>query len=232
MPVNLVENTYEFSVWYKCIGQPSEHHAIGFDVQLYDSNHSCLNTWIRNFDFSTVWVKSGMFSTNFFPEEKNNTQYVKLYFWSGYHSNISTNYDVEVRFDDAFIGIGENNPPAKPTIVGKINGTVNIAYDYHIQTTDPDQHCIKYFINWGDGTQTETGLHESGEEIVVSHLWNAEGIYTISVVAADAFYGFSDSTTVTVTMPYSYHKPMLQFMEWLFERFSPAFPILRQLVGY
>jgi hypothetical protein len=35
-----------------------------------------------------------------------------------------------------------------------------------------------------------------------------------------------------ITMPYSFNKPILPFLELLFQRFPHTFPILRQLLGY
>ena len=40
------------------------------------------------------------------------------------------------------------------------------------------------------------------------------------------------SDPLPITMPYSYNKPILQFLDVLFQRFPHAFPILRQLLGY
>ena len=39
------------------------------------------------------------------------------------------------------------------------------------------------------------------------------------------------SDSLPVTMPYSY-PPMHQFLEWLFQHFPNAFPILRHVLGY
>ena len=124
-----------------------------------------------------------------------------------------------------------NNPPNTPTITGETNGTIQTSYDYTIQTTDPDQNDVQYYIDWGDNTNTITGLYESGEEIIVSHTWNTKGTYSVKVKAIDEYYAESDWATLTVTMPCSYNKPILQFLELLFQRFPHAFPILRQLLG-
>jgi large repetitive protein len=123
-------------------------------------------------------------------------------------------------------------PPNTPTITGEINGAVQTSYDYTIQTTDPEQHDVRYTIDWGDSTTTTTGLNESGKQIVVPHIWSTKGTYDIKVKAIDKFGAESEWATLTVTMPYNYNKPMPQFLELLFERFPNAFPVLRHLMRY
>jgi hypothetical protein len=44
-------------------------------------------------------------------------------------------------------------------------------------------------------------------------------------------YGYeSDWGNLTVKMPCSYNKPVPHILEWLFQRFPNAFPLLRQLI--
>ena len=126
---------------------------------------------------------------------------------------------------------GNNTPPSIPTITGKAKGSVYTSYDYTIQTTDPDQHDVKYYIDWGDDTTTLTGLNTSGEEIIISHTWSIKGTYSVKVKAIDEYYTESDWATLTIIMPYSYN-PLQHFLDWLFQRFPTAFPLLRQLIGY
>jgi hypothetical protein len=127
---------------------------------------------------------------------------------------------------------GENQNPNTPTITGEINGKIRTLHNYTIQTTDPYQDDVKYHIDWGDKTNTTTGLNKSGEEIVVSHLWKKKGTYSVKVKAIDEYDLESDWATLTVTMPCSYNKPIPQFRELLFQRFPNAFPLLQQLLGY
>ena len=56
--------------------------------------------------------------------------------------------------------------------------------------------------------------------------------YAIKAKAKDVNGNESNWETLTVTMPYSYNVPFMQFWERLFERFPNAFPILRHLMGY
>jgi len=129
--------------------------------------------------------------------------------------------------------ITDNLPPDKPIISGKTSGKTKIEQEYKINTTDPEGNNVFYFVDWGDGTNSSwLGSYDSGEEITAKHVWNVKGNYTIKVKAKDIFNGESDWATLTVTMPYSYNKPMPHFVELLFQRFPNAFPLLRHLMGY
>jgi len=126
-----------------------------------------------------------------------------------------------------------NNPPNTPIITGEINGTIQTSYDYTIRTTDPDQDNVEYLIDWGDNTNSEwIGPYNSDEMVIVSHRWDSKGTYVIKVKARDAYFTESDWMTLTVTMPYSYDKPISQLLEFLFHRFPHTFPLLRHLLGY
>jgi parallel beta-helix repeat protein len=124
-----------------------------------------------------------------------------------------------------------SNPPDTPTITGEINGEIQTSYEYTIQTTDPDHDDVQYYIDWGDHTFKITDLKESGVQIMESHMWSIKGTYSVKVKAIDEYSAESDWATLPVTMPYSFNKPLPQFLELLFHRFPNAFPLLRQLFG-
>ena len=124
------------------------------------------------------------------------------------------------------------DPPDVPTITGRTKGAINTSYDYTIQTIDPDQDDVKYYIEWGDNTTTMTDLKGSGNEVIVSHTWDTEGSYNVKAKAIDENFAESDWATLTVTMPCSYNKPILPFFDLSLQRFPNAFPLLRQLLRY
>jgi pyrrolidone-carboxylate peptidase len=125
-----------------------------------------------------------------------------------------------------------NIPPNTPIITGLENGETGEEYTYNLSTRDADIDNVYYLIDWGDGTNSDwIGSYNSGEEITAKHVWNKKGTYIIKAKAKDVFNAESDWATLTVTMPYSYNKPILQSLELLFQRFPNAFPILRNLVG-
>jgi hypothetical protein len=125
------------------------------------------------------------------------------------------------------------NPPATPVLTGPTNGVINQDYAFSVVTTEPDGEDVYYFIDWGDSQADEwVGPYNSGATAAITHQWVEKGNYTIRAKAKDVFGLESDWATLTVTMPYSYDKPIPQFLELLFQRFPHVFPILRQLLGY
>ena len=127
----------------------------------------------------------------------------------------------------------KTQPPGKPLLNGPTTGKVNYEYPNTSSTTDPDGDQVYYLWDWGDENNSGwLGPFTSGATINTTHKWTVEGSYSIKVKAKDSFGAESPwSDPLPITMPYSY-KPMHQFLEWLFQRFPNAFPILRQLMGY
>jgi len=101
-----------------------------------------------------------------------------------------------------------NNPPAKPTISGPTSGETGKSYTYTAVTTDPDGDKVFYCFNWGDGDEICTDLYNSGQEATVSHTWNSDGDYTITVKATDENGAESEPATLKVTMPLTHPKSM------------------------
>jgi hypothetical protein len=155
------------------------------------------------------------------------TQYIQVYV-GAYADDNSNGNDAGSAYFYQYI----NNPPTSPTITGPTTGKINIATDYNVTATDPDEDQISYFIDWGDGTNSGwIGPYSSGEEITRSHTWSTKGTYLIKAKAKDVTGDESDWGTLSVTMPCSSTIPVSQFWEQLFQRFPNAFPILRHLMG-
>jgi len=126
-----------------------------------------------------------------------------------------------------------NTPPNNPTITGPAEGTIKVATEYNFTTTDPDGDDVSYYIEWGDGTNSGwIGPSPSGDTRIESHTWTKKGTYIIKAKAKDAYGNESGWGSLSVTMPYSYNLPFMQFWIKLFERFPNAFPILRHILGY
>jgi hypothetical protein len=133
------------------------------------------------------------------------------------------------------LSIPENNPPYKPSRpIGSSSGNIHEEYTYTTSTSDPDGDNIYYMFDWGDDTSSDwLGPFESGVECHASHMWTLKGNYEIKVKSKDTTGAESAwSDPLPITMPYSYNKPMLQFLELLFQRFPHAFPILQRLLRY
>jgi hypothetical protein len=230
IPVDFVENTYEFSGWYTFIGTQTEGLYASFVLHMYNEKFSYLGNYSQCYNFSSEWNYVNENTSNYRNTITNKTKYVKLGLYQYYAQN-EPDPLIEVRFDDIYFGYG-NEPPNTPTITGETNGSKQTLYNYTIKTTDADQNNVKYYIDWGDNTHTLTDLYESGEEIIVSHTWDTKGIYSIKVKAIDENYAESDWTTLAVTMPCSYNISLIQLWIKIQERFTNTFPILRHIFGY
>ena len=125
----------------------------------------------------------------------------------------------------------ETLPPDIPSINGPVLGIKQIDYNYSIITSDPELEEIYYKIDWDDGDIEEwIGPYDSNEEITVTHQWAEKGSYLIKVKAKDCNDVESDWATLEVVMPVNQQLSHPLF-HWFLERFSNAFPILRQLLG-
>ncbi len=126
-----------------------------------------------------------------------------------------------------------NNPPSTPVVNGPATGKPGEEYTCTFSSLDPDGDDIIYCIDWGDDTgEVCIGLYPSGEEVSLTHIYEEKGDYTIQVKAEDIYESESDWGELEVTMPKSkafYH--IFFLLEWIFERFSNAFPILRNILG-
>lgn len=229
IPVHLAENEYIFSGWIKYNIVPSnpDQTAILF-IWEYDENYTLRagegTGWYFTPEWCFVWAHA---SINY-----SEIKYVKLALGQYYdHPHGNPDPLVEVRFDDVYFGLWNNSAPDKPTITGETRGKNGTLYNYTITTIDDNQDEVFYEIDWDDNTTTTTDLYESGEEIVISHIWDLEGTYIVKVKATDKYYWSSGWATLTVTMPRSYNIPLMQYWTKLLERFPNAFPILRHLLG-
>jgi PKD repeat protein len=124
--------------------------------------------------------------------------------------------------------VNDNNPPNTPTITGTVSGEAGEEYDYTFNSVDPDGDNVQFYIEWGDGNEW-TEFLGSGEDITISHTWNAEDDYTIRAKAKDINGAESDWATLEVSMPKNkaINTPFIRFLE----QHSHLFPILRQLLG-
>ena len=132
----------------------------------------------------------------------------------------------------AYIIDTNNEPPNAPSISGKLDGKVNKEYEYTFNAVDIDTDEVKFFIDWGDGSQQSTDFITSGTDIKLMHKWDTKGTYNITAKAQDTNGFYSLRGTLKVSMPFSYNIPFVSFWERLFERFPHAFPILQRLLGY
>jgi hypothetical protein len=94
-----------------------------------------------------------------------------------------------------------NEPPSPPSINGPNSGRIGIEYTYTFLSTDPEGSDLYYYIDWGDGQNTEwIGPYPSREEIKINHAWEHQGTYTIYAKAKDTLNAESDWSWFEVTI--------------------------------
>lgn len=109
-------------------------------------------------------------------------------------------------YDFCFKTYGLNLPPNQPGIPsGQSSGKAGNSYTYSSSTNDPDGHKVHYLFDWDDGTDSGwKGPYNSGETCEASHVWTAEGSYSIKVKAKDEYDVESDwSDSLSISMPKS-----------------------------
>jgi hypothetical protein len=126
------------------------------------------------------------------------------------------------------IVISSNQPPNKPSISGPSSGRVGSSYTYSASTTDDDGDQIYYWFDWGDGTNTGwKGPFNSGQSTSESHIWTAQGTFSIKVKTKD-----SNDAEGVWSDPLPVSMPKNKSMAYLFE-FLARFPRLSELFnGY
>jgi len=132
------------------------------------------------------------------------------------HVKIRDGCNNEYWLDPLIIHIVVNNPPNTPTIKGLTSGKVGASYDYTIVAEDSDNTYIWYYIDWDDGSNTGwVGIYISGQEMIISHIFNEQGTYIIKAKAKDIYAAESNWGTIQVKIPrnFSMDNPILRFFE-------------------
>jgi PKD repeat protein len=124
-----------------------------------------------------------------------------------------------------------NTPPNIPSINGLLNGKIEEEYEFEFNSIDPDGDNVKYYIDWGDNKTELTKFYNSGEKVMVKHIWFEKGSYEIKAKAVDIHGYESDWGTFEVTMPKGNTlKFNFPFLCWLFEKFPNVFSMLRYML--
>ncbi len=98
-----------------------------------------------------------------------------------------------------------NNPPEIPIIPnGAANGVPAASYSYSTNAIDPDADQVKFTFDWGDGTESNTPLINSGVAASANHTWSKAGTYKIRIIATDskgASSEWSKPLNITINTP-------------------------------
>jgi hypothetical protein len=94
-----------------------------------------------------------------------------------------------------------NAPPDKPLIEGPLWGKPGYQYTYTFIAIDPNDDAVMYNIDWGDGNSEWTEYGDSGEYIILKHVWNEKGNYTIRAKAVDIYGAESELGELDIIIP-------------------------------
>lgn len=95
----------------------------------------------------------------------------------------------------------ESAPPEQPTLVGPTSVATNEEYTYTVSSADPDGDDLYYFVDWGDGFNTDwIGPYDSGEEVTVTNEWSSPGEYNVRARAKDVNDVVSKWSALIVTV--------------------------------
>ena len=105
-------------------------------------------------------------------------------------------------------GEGANNPPNPPVIEGPTNGVVGVEYDYTLVSVDPEGDYVCYYVEWGDGTHSDSVFPTpSGKEVIMSHTWTSPGNLQIIAKSRDHHNYESNWTEPLIITIFEYEPP-------------------------
>jgi len=121
-----------------------------------------------------------------------------------------------------------NSPPSIPSIEGNIEGKPGDEYEYTIESTDPENDEISYYIDWGDNNSVEwTRYGSSGDPLHVPYSYYSKGIFIIRAKAKDSKGFESDWGTLEVSIPKD-RLINLQFTN-LLQKYSLIYSVIQKL---
>ena len=105
--------------------------------------------------------------------------------------------------DYTTITIVITNPPEKPIIVvAPESALINQPCDFTFTANDPNFDNVYIFVDWGDGSESIwEGPFGSGNDVILNHIWQNEGVYTVKAKAKDKYdyeSEWSEETQITV----------------------------------
>ncbi len=125
---------------------------------------------------------------------------------------------------------GLNTKPNPPIIDGPANGEAEVEYDFTFSATDNENHMVKIFVNWGDGSDQESSEWvESGTEVTFKHSFK-KGTYTITAWAVDEYGLKGDESTLEGTYPKSKQSASMIFIQFL-QNLIHRFPLIEKILS-
>ncbi|MCK4332859.1 MAG: hypothetical protein KAV40_04700 [Thermoplasmatales archaeon] len=135
----------------------------------------------------------------FLPADSYTVEFSAPDYYSQSHNITVTSTSAEI-LDIDLVRI--NDPPETPTIDGPTSGIAGAEVEFSLVTTDPDEDDVYYWVDWGDGTNSDwLGPYQSGTTVNASHIWTVGGDYEIKVKAKDIYLdesGWSEPLTIHI----------------------------------
>lgn len=122
-------------------------------------------------------------SASHYYYDMGNDEYIKTKM--GVHVHTSTDYFDGIIDEFKIIKYELGNKQEPPVITGT-GGPPDEELEFSFVTNDPEEDDVWILIDWGDGSEEDwRGPFASGEEVIVSHTWEEEGIYLIRAKSMD-----------------------------------------------
>ena len=175
---------------------PGEAGLLGWTIRLTRPDGTTINATT---DASGTYRFENLTSGTYRVSEIRQSNWTQTYpAWLGDHIIIISDENVTgVDFGNNYLPVP--NIPFSPA--GPASGIPGIEYSYSTSSTDSNGYQISYTFNWGDGTNSTTGLFDSGAIASAAHIWNISGVYQVRAMATNrkgASSEWSDSLGVSI----------------------------------
>jgi hypothetical protein len=130
------------------------------------------------------------------------------------------------------IAIEISDPPTDLFITGETSGTAGTEYTYQLRGLDPNfNDLVAFEIDWGDGDSFMTDEVPNMSLLNVSHIWNNEDDYVMSVTVGDqsGVRGPTETLSISISKNRGTNNIPL-VIQWLLQRFSIFEKILNQII--
>ena len=175
---------------------PGEAGLPGWTIRLTRPDGTTINATT---DASGAYKFENLTSGTYRVSEIRQSNWTQTYpAWLGDHIiNVTDGNVTGVDFGNNYLPVPEIPfPPSGPA-----SGIPGAQYSYSTSSTDPSGYQIAYTFDWGDGSNTTTGLFDSGAVASAAHIWNSSGVYQVRAMATNskgASSGWSDALEVDI----------------------------------
>jgi len=192
-------------------GDPDEDDTVFYDVYLEADDQT-----------PDVKVAANLINNWFNP---NTLKYNTTYYWQIVAKD---NHYAKTKGPIWHFTTEVNLPPSAPSVDGPSSGKTGQEYYFYVNSVDPEDHHVFYYVDWGDGTNTDwSGPYISGKKTSFQHAWDDKGTYLVKVKAKDTYDAESDWSEFEVSIP---RVKVINFslFQWLFEHF----PLLNRILFF